>query len=124
MIRANLGPQSKFNFESFLKDLISCLKEELPQRVEELRYILRCIYFCSYKISVYTKLGYGFVRNAVVRGYSRSENHHTRATSALLLGLLGSPRPEDIQRLLQLLRDRENVVKIRASQALSYCFSF
>lgn len=98
VIHTNLGPQAKFNFENFSKDLINCLKEEFPQRAEELR-------------------------NAVVRGYSRSENYHTRATSALLLGLFNSPRPEDIQRLLQLLRDTENIVRMRASQALSFCFT-
>ncbi|XP_012526722.2 maestro heat-like repeat-containing protein family member 1 isoform X1 [Monomorium pharaonis] len=98
VIRNNLGPQAKFNFEDFSKDLINCLKEEFPQRAEELR-------------------------NAVVRGYSRSENYHTRATSALLLGLFDSPRPEDVQRLLQLLRDRESIVRMRASQALSFCFT-
>ncbi|EZA49279.1 HEAT repeat-containing protein 7A [Ooceraea biroi] len=97
-IQNNLGPQVKFNFETFSKDLISYLNEECPQRVEELR-------------------------NAVVRGYSKSENSHTRATSALLLGLFGSPRPEDIQRLLQLLHDTESIVRIRASQALSFCFT-
>lgn len=37
VIRINLGPQAKFNFEDFSKDLINCLKEELPQRAEELR---------------------------------------------------------------------------------------
>lgn len=74
-------------------------------------------------ISMYSKFYYLFDRNAVVRGYSRSENYHTRATSALLLGLFNSPRPEDVQRLLQLLRDRENIVRMRASQALSFCFT-
>ncbi|KAG5305866.1 MROH1 protein, partial [Pseudoatta argentina] len=98
VIRINLGPQAKFNFENFSKDLINCLKKEFPQRAEELR-------------------------NAVVRGYSRSENYHTRATSALLLGLFDSPRPEDVQRLLQLLRDRESIVRMRASKALSFCFT-
>lgn len=38
-IRVNLGPQAKFNFETFARDLIDCLKEELPQKAEELRYI-------------------------------------------------------------------------------------
>lgn len=38
VIRNNLGPQAKFNFEDFSKDLINCLKEEFPQRSEELRY--------------------------------------------------------------------------------------
>ncbi|KAG5329833.1 MROH1 protein, partial [Acromyrmex charruanus] len=98
VIRINLGPQAKFNFENFSKDLINCLKKEFPQRAEELR-------------------------NAVVRGYSRSENYHTRATSALLLGLFDSPRPEDVQRLLQLLRDRESIVRMRASKALSFYFT-
>ncbi|KAG5339130.1 MROH1 protein, partial [Acromyrmex heyeri] len=98
VIRINLGPQAKFSFENFSKDLINCLKKEFPQRAEELR-------------------------NAVVRGYSRSENYHTRATSALLLGLFDSPRPEDVQRLLQLLRDRESIVRMRASKALSFCFT-
>ncbi|KYN02585.1 PREDICTED: maestro heat-like repeat-containing protein family member 1 [Cyphomyrmex costatus] len=98
VIRTNLGPQAKFSFKDFSKNLIKCLKEEFPQRAEELR-------------------------NAVVRGYSKSENYHTRATSALLLGLFDSPRPEDIQRLLQLLRDRESIVRMRASQALSFCFT-
>lgn len=98
VIRTNLGPQATFNFENFSKDLINCLKEEFPQRAEELR-------------------------NAVARGYSRSENYHTRSTSALLLGLFDSPRPEDVQRLLQLLRDQESIVRIRASQALSFCFT-
>ena len=72
---------------------------------------------------MYPKFYYLFDRNAVVRGYSRSENYHTRATSALLLGLFDSPRPEDVQRLLQLLRDRESIVRMRASQALSFCFT-
>ncbi|KAL0107180.1 hypothetical protein PUN28_015596 [Cardiocondyla obscurior] len=98
VIRVNLGPQVMFNFENFSKSWINCLKEEFPQRAEELR-------------------------NAVVRGYSRSENYHIRATSALLLGLFDSPRPEDVQRLLQLLRDRESIVRMRASQALSFCFT-
>lgn len=98
VIHNNLGSQAKFNFETFSRELISCLNDECPEKAEELR-------------------------NAVVRGYSRSENCHTRATSALLLGLFGSPRPEDIQRLLQLLRDTESIVRIRASQALSFCFT-
>lgn len=37
VIHTNLGPQAKFNFEDFSKDLINCLKEEFPQRAEELR---------------------------------------------------------------------------------------
>ncbi|KAL6261907.1 hypothetical protein P5V15_006990 [Pogonomyrmex californicus] len=37
VIHINLGPQAKFNFEDFSKDLINCLKEEFPQRAEELR---------------------------------------------------------------------------------------
>lgn len=37
VIRTNLGPQAKFNFEDFSRDLINCLKEEFPQRAEELR---------------------------------------------------------------------------------------
>ncbi|XP_077256814.1 maestro heat-like repeat-containing protein family member 1 [Temnothorax americanus] len=98
VIRINLGPKANFSFEDFSKDLINCLKEEFPQRAEELR-------------------------NAVVRGYSKSENYHTRATSALLLGLFDSPRPEDVQRLLQLLRDKESIVRMHASQALSFCFT-
>lgn len=98
VICSNLGPEAKFDFETFSKVLINCLKEEFPQRAEELR-------------------------NAVVRGYSKSENDRTRATSALLLGLFSSPRPEDIQRLLQLLRDRKSIVRIRASQAISFCFT-
>lgn len=95
---SHLGPEVKFDFETSAKVLINCLKEEFPQRAEELR-------------------------NAVVRGYSKSENDNIRATSALLLGLFSSPRPEDIQRLLQLLRDRKSVVRIRASQALSFCYT-
>ncbi|KAK2577321.1 hypothetical protein KPH14_003451 [Odynerus spinipes] len=98
IIHTSLGPNTEFNFENFIYDLILCLQEELPQRAEELR-------------------------NAVVRGYSRSENSNTRATSALLLGYFGSPRPEDIQRLLQLLRDQESIVRKRAATALSLCFT-
>lgn len=62
-------------------------------------------------------------RNAVVRGYSRSENPVTRATSALILGLFGEPRPEDVQRMLQLLRDQENFVRARAARGLALCFT-
>ncbi|XP_029176005.1 LOW QUALITY PROTEIN: maestro heat-like repeat-containing protein family member 1 [Nylanderia fulva] len=98
VIHENLGPKANFNFETFSEILINCLKDELPQRAEELR-------------------------NAVVRGYSKSENDYIRATSALLLGFFSSPRPEDIQRLLQLLRDKKSIVRIRASQALSFCFT-
>ncbi|XP_046813255.1 maestro heat-like repeat-containing protein family member 1 [Vespa crabro] len=97
LIHASLGLNIEFNFEKFISNLIHCLQKELPQRAEELR-------------------------NAVVRGYSRSENSNTRATSALLLGYFGSPRPEDIQRLLQLLRDTESIVRKRAAYALSLCF--
>ncbi|KAI4498116.1 hypothetical protein M0802_006940 [Mischocyttarus mexicanus] len=97
IIHASLRPNIEFHFEQFISDLVLCLQKELPQRAEELR-------------------------NAVVRGYSRSVNHNTRATSALLLGYFGSPRPEDIQRLLQLLRDTESIVRKRAAHALSLCF--
>ncbi|XP_015183266.1 PREDICTED: maestro heat-like repeat-containing protein family member 1 [Polistes dominula] len=97
IIHASLGPNIEFHFEKFISNLIQCLQKELPQRAEELR-------------------------NAVVRGYSRSENWNTRATSALLLGYFGSPRPEDIQRLLQLLKDTESIVRKRAAHALSLCF--
>nr|XP_050863894.1 maestro heat-like repeat-containing protein family member 1 [Vespula vulgaris] len=97
IIHASLGLNIEFHFEKFISNLIHCLQKELPQRAEELR-------------------------NAVVRGYSRSENFNTRATSALLLGHFGSPRPEDIQRLLQLLRDTESIVRKRAAHALSLCF--
>lgn len=74
-------------------------------------------------MDTYYKICYYSVRNAIVRGYSISENKNIRAASALLLGLFGSPRPEDIQRLLQLLRDTESIVRIRASRALSFCFT-
>ncbi|XP_024939150.1 maestro heat-like repeat-containing protein family member 1 isoform X2 [Cephus cinctus] len=84
--------------EEFLRQLIHCLQEELPQRAEELR-------------------------NAVSRGYVRSENYTVRATSASILGLFGQPRPEDIQRLLQLLRDKECNIRSRAARALSLCFT-
>jgi len=40
VIHTNLGPQAKFSFESFSKDLINCLKKEFPQRAEELRYTI------------------------------------------------------------------------------------
>lgn len=56
-------------------------------------------------------------------GYSRSEVAAVRATSALILGIFGEPRPEDIQRLLQLLRDQDSIVKIRAAHALALCYT-
>lgn len=63
-------------------------------------------------------------RNAAVRGYSRSENAVTRGTSALILGLYGHPRSEDIQRLLQLLlHDTTSAVRVRAARALSLGFT-
>lgn len=37
VICSNLGPEAKFDFETFSKVLINCLKEEFPQRAEELR---------------------------------------------------------------------------------------
>lgn len=37
VIYNNLGPKANFNFETFSKDLINCLKDEFPQRAEELR---------------------------------------------------------------------------------------
>ncbi|XP_031777051.1 maestro heat-like repeat-containing protein family member 1 isoform X2 [Nasonia vitripennis] len=89
---------SKPNIENFMRELINCLKIDMPQRAEELR-------------------------NAVVRGYSRSENPVTRATSALILGLFGEPRAEDVQRMLQLLRDKENFVRARAARGLALCFT-
>ncbi|KAJ8688258.1 hypothetical protein QAD02_024053 [Eretmocerus hayati] len=98
VIQEHLAPQNKLSMEDFLRELIACLKEDLPQRAEELR-------------------------NSVVRGYSRSENAVSRATSALVLGLLGEPRPEDIQRLLHLLHDQENFVRARAARALAICFA-
>lgn len=58
-----------------------------------------------------------------MRGYSRSENSKTRATAALILGFFGPPTPEDVQRLLQLLRDKESDVRIRAAEALSLSFT-
>ncbi|KAG7209580.1 hypothetical protein KM043_011242 [Ampulex compressa] len=73
LIRTRINQEVEFHFESFLCDFIQCLIKELPQRADELR-------------------------NAVVRGYSKSENPDIRATSALILGLFGSPRPEDVQR--------------------------
>lgn len=42
LIHTNLGPQVEFNFERFSRDMIQCLKENLPQRADELRYI--CVY--------------------------------------------------------------------------------
>lgn len=36
-IHAYLEPDSKLSIESFLRELINCLKTELPQRAEELR---------------------------------------------------------------------------------------
>ncbi|XP_014215700.1 maestro heat-like repeat-containing protein family member 1 isoform X1 [Copidosoma floridanum] len=99
VIQTHFGPDRKqLDVENFLRDLIYCLKTDLPQRAEELR-------------------------NAVVRGYSRSENGVTRATSALILGLFGEPRPKDVQRMLQLLKDPENFVRARAARGLSLCFT-
>ncbi|XP_066601131.1 maestro heat-like repeat-containing protein family member 1 [Prorops nasuta] len=86
-----------FNHESFLNDLIQCLLNKLPERADELR-------------------------NAVTRGYSRSENSCTRSTSAIILGLFGKPTEDTIQRLLQLIRDNESNVRIESAKALSLCF--
>ncbi|XP_058805829.1 maestro heat-like repeat-containing protein family member 1 [Phymastichus coffea] len=98
ILNTHLAPNSSLSIESFLRELINCMKTDLPQKAEELR-------------------------NAVVRGYSRSENPVIRATSALILGLFGDPRPEDVQRMLQLLRDKENFVRARAARALALCFT-
>ena len=75
------------------------------------------------KVDKTVKIIYFYFRNAVVRGYSRSECGTTRATSALILGLFGHPRPEDVQRMLQLLRDNVTNVRTRAAQALALCFT-
>ncbi|XP_011301504.1 maestro heat-like repeat-containing protein family member 1 [Fopius arisanus] len=98
VLRGHLAPGVQVNVEGFLKDLVACLMGELPQRAEELR-------------------------NAVVRGYSRSEVHFTRATAVLILGLFGKPRAEDVQRMLQLLRDKEGEVRARAAEALALGFT-
>uniref|UniRef100_A0ABD2XLD7 Maestro heat-like repeat-containing protein family member 1 n=1 Tax=Trichogramma kaykai TaxID=54128 RepID=A0ABD2XLD7_9HYME len=105
-IESHLGPDkdndstssSSSSIENFFRELIVCLRQDLPDRSEELR-------------------------NAVVRGYSRSENAVTRSTSALLLGLFGEPRPDEIQRLLQLLKDQENFVRARAARGLALAYT-
>ncbi|XP_043485318.1 maestro heat-like repeat-containing protein family member 1 [Leptopilina heterotoma] len=97
-IDIHLGPNVSLNVEIFLREFIQCLRKELPKRAEELR-------------------------NSVVRGYSRSEFTSTRATSALILGFFGRPTPEDVQRLLQLLRDNDSHVRSRAAQALALSFT-
>lgn len=98
LIRSQLVSNNDLNIEVFYRQLVSCLKQELPQRADELR-------------------------NSVVRGYSRSEISSTRATSVLILGLFGQPRPEDVPRMLQLLRDQEPFVKSRAAKALALGFT-
>ncbi|KAK0166476.1 hypothetical protein PV328_004896 [Microctonus aethiopoides] len=98
IMRSHLSIGNQLKIENCFSDLIGCLIQELPQRAEELR-------------------------NAAVRGYSRSEMCSTRATSVLILGFFGQPRPEDVQRMLQLLRDKDNIVKSRAAKALGLCFT-
>lgn len=98
VFRGHLAPGVQINIEGFLKDLVGCLIKELPQRAEELR-------------------------NAAVRGYCRSEVSSTRATAVLILGLFGQPRAEDVQRMLQLLRDKESEVRARAAEALASGFT-
>lgn len=98
LIRTQLIIDNDLNIELFFHDIINCLKQELPQRADELR-------------------------NAVVNGYSRSELSSTRATSVLILGLFGQPRPQDVPRMLQLLRDNEPFVKSRAARALALGFT-
>ncbi|XP_012277895.1 maestro heat-like repeat-containing protein family member 1 isoform X2 [Orussus abietinus] len=93
-------PRGEANFRpsDFLGELVSCLRSNLPDRAQELR-------------------------NAAVRGYSRAENPVARATAALLVGLSGSPRPEDAQKMLQLLRDPDARVRARAASALATSFA-
>lgn len=98
VIHNHLAAGVELKIEPFFKDLVGCLVQELPQRAEELR-------------------------NSTVRGYARSEVCSTRATSVLILGFFGQPRPEDVQRMLQLLRDKENIVKSRAAKALALSFT-
>lgn len=43
VIHNNLGSQAKFNFETFSRELISCLNDECPEKAEELRYVCICI---------------------------------------------------------------------------------
>ncbi|XP_048515831.1 maestro heat-like repeat-containing protein family member 1 isoform X2 [Athalia rosae] len=97
-IRTHLEPKKEVDIEAFFKELVLLMIKEIPQRIEELR-------------------------NAVSRGYSRSENPSIRATSALILGLIHTPATDDVQRLLQLLRDTESQVRARAARALSMCFA-
>ncbi|XP_063985336.1 maestro heat-like repeat-containing protein family member 1 [Diachasmimorpha longicaudata] len=98
VLRSHVAPGVALNVEGFLKDLVVCLIKELPQRAEELR-------------------------NAVARGYSRSEVASTRATAVIVLGLFGTPRAEDVQRMLQLLRDKEGEVRAKAAEALAVAFT-
>ncbi|XP_034951758.1 maestro heat-like repeat-containing protein family member 1 [Chelonus insularis] len=97
-LRNHLAPTHEFNVENFYKDLVNCLVQELPSRAEELK-------------------------NNIVRGYSRSENSSIRSTSVFILGFFGLPGPEEIQRMLQLLRDKESIVKLRAAKALALGFT-
>ncbi|XP_046485809.1 maestro heat-like repeat-containing protein family member 1 isoform X1 [Neodiprion pinetum] len=98
IIHTHLRAENKLDIEKFVCALIQCMIREIPQRVTELR-------------------------SSVSRGYSRSENPNVRSTSALILGFLKPPEPDDVQRLLQLLRDTESIVRSRAAKALSMCFT-
>nr|ACE75349.1 HEAT repeat-containing protein [Glyptapanteles indiensis] len=98
VIRGHLSANGEFDVEKYYRELVKVLVVDLPVRAEELR-------------------------NAMVRGYSRSEVAATRATAVLILGFFGQPRAEDVQRMLQLLRDKDNCVKSRAARALAFGFT-
>ncbi|CAD6243793.1 GSCOCG00013142001-RA-CDS [Cotesia congregata] len=98
VIRGHLSSNAEFDVEHFYRELVKVLVIDLPVRAQEMR-------------------------NAMVRGYSRSEVAATRATAVLILGFFGQPRPEDVQRMLQLLRDKDNSVKSRAARALAFGFT-
>lgn len=48
VVQKFLRPDVDLDFEKYLKELIQCLNEELPQRAEELRYIfiMQNYFFC------------------------------------------------------------------------------
>lgn len=100
VIRGHLSSSAnaEFSVENFYRELVKVLMIDLPVRAQEMR-------------------------NAMVRGYSRSEVATTRATAVLILGFFGQPRPEDVQRMLQLLKDKDNSVKSRAARALAFGFT-
>ncbi|XP_008560336.1 maestro heat-like repeat-containing protein family member 1 [Microplitis demolitor] len=98
VIRSHLSASVELNLNNYYRELVKCLLADLPDRADELR-------------------------NSMVRGYSRSEVAATRATAILILGFFGQPRPEDVQRMLQLLRDKDNNVKSRAASALAVGFT-